>query len=242
MHDEVAGPTCRVIAVNDGSILCSGLFQALADNAMIDVVGIDHDNWRVVELVGRIDPDVIIILAGGGTPALIRQLRGTAGVSTAVLVVGDSGPLVAESVLAGACGTISPGANATDVSLAVMAAMAGTAVPPVSLVGHLAASPRWVGKELIRLSNREMEVMQRATEGLTNSSIARSLSLSEATVKTYWRRIFRKLDAHDRTMAVTIAIKLGILPQAGHRPPADHRPAAAEGSPRCTPALNSMSA
>lgn len=237
MHDATPGTTCRVVAVNDGSILCSGLFQALSDNNLIDVIGIDHDNWRVLELVDQIGPDVIIVtLSGEGVPALVRRLREAAGESTAILVVGNSGPLAAESLLAGASGAISPRANATEVSLAVMAAMAGTAVPPGSLAEDLASSTRRVGKNLVRLSNREVEVMQRATEGLTNSSIARSLSLSEATVKTYWRRIFRKLDAHDRTMAVTIAIKLGILPQASHRP------AAPERSPQCTPALNSMSA
>lgn len=210
-----AGNTCRAFVVDDGSILFSGLFQALSDSNSIEVVGTEHDNWRLLELVRRITPDVVIVpLAGDGVLSLIPQVRDAAGEPVAVLVVGEPGPLVADSIVAGASGTISWRATASDVSLAVMAAVEGNDELPTELGDHLSWSLRRANNETIRLSNREMEVMQRATEGLTNSSIARSLSLSEATVKTYWRRIFKKLDAHDRTTAVTIAMTRGIFPRA----------------------------
>jgi DNA-binding NarL/FixJ family response regulator len=217
---------CRVFVVEDGSILCSGLCHALSGNNLIEVVGTEHDNWRILESIRRIAPDVVImILATDTILARVRQVRDMAGESVAVLVIGDPEALDADSVAAGASGTISWRATATEVSLAIMAATTGTAELPSGFW-----SLRGEAQDRVRLSNREMEVMQRATEGLTNSSIARSLCLSEATVKTYWRRIFKKLDVHDRTKAVTIAMNMGILPSTVER------------SPRCTRTASSARA
>jgi LuxR family maltose regulon positive regulatory protein len=62
------------------------------------------------------------------------------------------------------------------------------------------------------LSDREIEVLQLIAEGLTNQEIAARLYLSLNTVKVHTRNIYGKLDAHNRTQAVTKARALGILP------------------------------
>jgi LuxR family maltose regulon positive regulatory protein len=62
------------------------------------------------------------------------------------------------------------------------------------------------------LSERELEVLQLISEGLTNPEIASRLFLSPHTVKTHAHNIYSKLGVHNRTQAVTSARAWGILP------------------------------
>ncbi len=62
-----------------------------------------------------------------------------------------------------------------------------------------------------QLSAREREVLELVAKGSTNKEIARELRLSEATVKSHLLHIFAKLGANDRTQAVTMAAKKGII-------------------------------
>jgi ATP/maltotriose-dependent transcriptional regulator MalT len=62
-----------------------------------------------------------------------------------------------------------------------------------------------------RLSVRELQVLRLVSAGQSNPSIARSLFISEATVKTHLVHVFEKLEVRDRTRAVTRAMELGVL-------------------------------
>ena len=61
------------------------------------------------------------------------------------------------------------------------------------------------------LSDREVEVLQLMAKGSANKEIARSLSISDSTVKTHVANIFQKLDVSGRTEAVTHALQIGII-------------------------------
>ena len=61
------------------------------------------------------------------------------------------------------------------------------------------------------LSERELQVLERVAEGDRNRDIAELLSISEETVKTHVKHIIDKLSAKDRTQAVTIAVRRGII-------------------------------
>ncbi|MDV6011101.1 response regulator transcription factor [Haloechinothrix sp. LS1_15] len=63
----------------------------------------------------------------------------------------------------------------------------------------------------VRLSRRELQVLQLVAEGLENAAIAKVLFLSVETVRTHVKSILRKLSARDRTHAVTIAFRTGLL-------------------------------
>ena len=72
----------------------------------------------------------------------------------------------------------------------------------IALAEHL-------GSEI--LSEREIEVLKRVAEGKRNRDIGEALSISEETVKVHIRNILGKLGARDRTQAVTIAIRRGMI-------------------------------
>ena len=61
------------------------------------------------------------------------------------------------------------------------------------------------------LSQREIEVLRQVADGNGNKRIAQLLGISEETVKAHMKNILSKLDANDRTHAVTIAVRRGIF-------------------------------
>jgi DNA-binding NarL/FixJ family response regulator len=61
------------------------------------------------------------------------------------------------------------------------------------------------------LTKREVEVLERIATGMTNKEIGVALSISEDTVKLHVKNLFGKLDVTDRTQAVAVAAKRGIL-------------------------------
>ena len=61
------------------------------------------------------------------------------------------------------------------------------------------------------LSKREVEVLERVLEGDRNKEIAYALSISQETVRVHLRTIFAKLDVHDRTAALKVALRRGIV-------------------------------
>lgn len=61
------------------------------------------------------------------------------------------------------------------------------------------------------LTDRELQVLRGAANGLSNEAIARELFLGENTIKSHMRRVFRKLGAHDRAHAVALALQQGVL-------------------------------
>ena len=61
------------------------------------------------------------------------------------------------------------------------------------------------------LTERELQVLQGMTEGKSNGEIGRSLYLSEDTVKTHARRLFRKLGVGDRAQAVALGFRHGLV-------------------------------
>ncbi len=209
--ERIAGRRApRVVVADDGSIGCYGLVSALSVSEKMETVRIAYLAPRILESVQRILPDVVILpVQGNTTVSLIGHVRDISRESASVLLVGEDPGRAGAPAAEGAAGTIPWCATAEEVELAVaVAATAGA--------GLIRGRPAPAAAPGVRMSVRELEVMGLAAHGLTNSSAARALSLSEATVKTYWRRIFRKLDVHDRTTAVAAAMSMGLLPG---RPP-----------------------
>ncbi|MCO1574603.1 response regulator transcription factor [Crossiella sp. SN42] len=197
VEEEYEDPGTRVFVVDDGSIATSGVIQALSRCAGVDLVGTVGTPAEAVEAIRRTRPRVVITSTRGDIRPLVEEVLALAPPPVTLLTVGERDLLTLAAQSAGVSGTIPWQATAEQVTTAVLAA-GGPERPELRAARPNAA----------RLSSREIQVVLRAADGQTNSHIARALSLSEATVKTYWQRIFRKLDVHDRTMAVMTAMNL----------------------------------
>jgi DNA-binding NarL/FixJ family response regulator len=95
-----------------------------------------------------------------------------------------------------------------EIVQAIRSAAVGRATLSAQAASHLMARNR---SDAPSLSRREMEVLEQVAKGSTNGEIAKSMRISEATVKTHLLHIFEKLGVNDRTAAVTTALERKLL-------------------------------
>jgi DNA-binding NarL/FixJ family response regulator len=106
----------------------------------------------------------------------------------------------------GACGYILKNSNHDDLVLAIRAVHSGRKYVPSEVAQTLA---QHLGGEL--LTEREVQILSEVAQGTRNREIARHLSISQDTVKSHLRHILDKLGAKDRSEALAIAIRRGII-------------------------------
>jgi DNA-binding NarL/FixJ family response regulator len=166
---------------------------------------------EAVEHVRAAPPDLVLLdvaLTVRGGAGAVRRIR-AADPGARVLVLTraeDSDAVIVAAVAAGARGYLRKDATRAEVRVAVGQALtepqagptAAGAVPPAEAAAR-------------SLTDRELEVLAGMCEGRSNAEIGKALYLSEDTVKTHARRLFRKLGATDRAHAVAIALRRGLV-------------------------------
>lgn len=206
--------TCRIFIVDDDTIISLGLLAALSKCDLMTVVGTAGSRGKAIELIRDAHPHVVVFATHPESGSLIGQVLDAMDESVAVMTIGEPDSPVNEKP-ARIRVTLPWRATIDEVLLGVLAAASETPHLSMSVASELTHRVRHdvhcSQRRTIRLSKREIQVLRRAADGQTNSCIAHALSLSEATVKTYWQRIFKKFEVHDRTTAVTSALSHGIL-------------------------------
>jgi DNA-binding NarL/FixJ family response regulator len=140
----------------------------------------------------------------GGVEATRRLLGRHPDASVIMLTVAEDADGVARAVTAGARGYVVKDADAAELTAAVTHGVAG-----VGRRGALDGRPE--GRRVPALTERELQVLAGMSRGGSNGEIGRELFLSEDTVKTHARRLFRKLGAADRAQAVAIGYRAGLV-------------------------------
>jgi DNA-binding NarL/FixJ family response regulator len=205
--------TIRLVIADDHPVVRAGLLGLLEPEADVDIVGTADSGSAAVELVARVQPQVVLMdLRMPGLDGVAATARITArhpAVRVLILTTYDTDANIVRAVEAGAAGYLLKDATPQELMTAVRAAAAGeTVLPPViaaKLANHLRAPVQQT------LTPRELQVLRLVGQGLTNSAIARQLVIGETTVKTHLVRIFTKLDVDDRTAAVTVALRRDLL-------------------------------
>jgi DNA-binding NarL/FixJ family response regulator len=131
-----------------------------------------------------------------------------------ILTVEETQARVGEAIQAGAAGYLVKDVDASELNRAVRLVAEGSAVIHPTLTRQFLEEIRQLTKaeqSVATLSTREVEVLQIIAYGSTNREVAEALHISPQTVKTYLERIFTKLGVSDRTRAVAVALKHGIV-------------------------------
>ena len=200
-----AGDPISLVVVDDHPVVRDGLTGMFADEPGVLVVGEAGDGLEALVVIGRCDPDVVLMdlrMPGGdGVPA-IRELRRRSRTRPKVLVLTtyDTDRDVRSAIEAGADGYLLKDARRADLVRAVHDLAAGRPVLVPSALAVLSSRPNETA-----LSAREADVLRLVAEGLTNRAIARRLLISESTVKTHLLHVYAKLDVADRAAAVRVA-------------------------------------
>lgn len=212
----------RVVLADDQALVRAGITALLTgDGDGIVVAGEASDGAAAAALVRRIRPDVVLMdirMPGTDGIAATREIRADAGcrdVAILMLTTFDTDEEVLGAMRAGADGYLLKDTAPEPLRAAVQAAARGEPVlsPEVArrVMGHAAAAPRPVADpRLERLTAREREVLAALADGDDNTAVARALSLSPETVRTYVHRILTKLDAASRAQLVAIAHRSGL--------------------------------
>jgi DNA-binding NarL/FixJ family response regulator len=206
----------QVVIADDSPLMHLAVRSMLAGAPGLTLAAAASTVPAAEQLVQRVRPDVLIcdttIGADSGV-ALCRWTRQASPVTVVVMLTSRDEPLLVQSALAaGATGYLLKDSPAEVLLASLCLAAAGTPVLDERLgtQRHRAGLADCVSE--LGLSRREREVLEELMLGLDNKAIAARLCISEDTVKSHVKAIFRKLGARDRAHAVALA--LGSAPPA----------------------------
>jgi len=212
----------RVLIADDQALLRGGFRMILESQKDIEVVGEAADGREALEQSRALSPDVVLMDIRmpelDGLEAT-RQLVGVDGAPRVlILTTFDLDEYVYEAMKAGASGFLLKEVRPEQLADAVRVVAAGETLVAPAITRRLIEDfvrrrPPGSGApdEISELTERELEVLRLVARGLSNSEIAATLFLSEATVKTHITHVLAKLRLRDRVQAVVLAYESGLV-------------------------------
>ena len=205
----------RIAVADDHPVVREGLVAMLETQRDFAVVGEASTGPEAVALVSKADPDVLLLdleLPGLDGVGVLRRL-GTDRARTRVIIftVFDTDERIIPAVEAGAAGYLLKGTPREELFAAVRTvASGGSLLAPVATSAVL-RRVRGESPVAPALTPREQAVLEHLARGLGNKQIAAALGISERTVKFHVSSVFTKLQATNRTEAVTRAVQAGLI-------------------------------
>ncbi|NEP76184.1 MAG: response regulator transcription factor [Okeania sp. SIO2G5] len=207
----------RVLLVDDQAILRLGLKTLLELEPDLDIVGDGANGQIAVELVQRLNPDVVLmdirmpVMDGVAATRAIHHQFPT--VKVLILTTFDDDDYVSEALRVGAIGYLLKDTPSEELANAIRAVHKGYAQfgPGIfqKVMSHMPTTIPAPTPELPSgvkdLTNRERQVLVLIAKGASNKEIAKTLYISEGTVKNHVTNILGRLDVRDRTQAAILA-------------------------------------
>jgi two-component system nitrate/nitrite response regulator NarL len=206
----------RVYLADDHPFFLEGIVRAVRERPELELVGYATNGEDALAGLRRLKPDVAVLdmrMAGlSGKEILAAAKRD--GLATRILLLSAylEDDLVYGAIAAGAAGYLAKEMDRDRILDAVAAASRGEVV--LSREVQTGVVREIQRREMLtrpRLSPRELETIALAAQGLSTPQIAGRLHLSAATVKTHLQNAYDKLGVTDRTAAVAVAMRQGLL-------------------------------
>lgn len=200
----------RLLIVDDHPVVREGLKALISSEAGMSVVGEASNGREAFSLYQNLAPDVTLLdlrlpdEEGVNVIAAIRGVDARARVIVLSTYAGDAD--VQSALAAGARGYLQKGASSQELLDVIRQVHRGAMAVPPQLAGHLMEQ---MGAP--SLSEREMEVLKLIADGCRNEEIADRLHILLATVKTHVSNILLKLGVRDRTEALVVALRRGLV-------------------------------
>lgn len=205
--------TTSVLIVDDHPIVRSGLRALLEMTPELSVVGEAATGEEAIRLAGHLKPDVVLCdlrlgegIDGIQTTAALRALDPAPAVL--MLTTFDREAEILGAIEAGAAGYLLKDVAPETIIEGIVRAAAGDLVLTPDLASRVLRGMR---HPLPKLTDRETDVLRLAATGANNKEMARSLFVTEATVKTHLAHIFTKLEVDSRARAIHKAKETGLI-------------------------------
>ena len=228
---DAPAPAIRVLLVDDQSLFRRAIASLIDAQGDMTVVGQADDGRAGLAMVAEHGPDVVLldmempVMDGLETArAITAQHPGT---SVVMLTVNDDDEHFLGAIHAGAQGYLLKDLHPAELFDQIRTAVRGqTPISPAllpRLLEHVrrseppAAAPEHDGPERL-LSERELEILRLAAEGLSNREIGRRLFITEGTVKNHVHNALRKLGLENRVQATAFLVEEGLV----HRPEGEY--------------------
>ena len=205
----------RVMVVDDHPIVRQGLVGVLEDEADLEVIGAFGSAREAIGHVQRLQPDVVLLDLEmpelDGVEAIPLLLREKESLAILVFTAYDTEERVLGALRGGAKGYLLKGASSDEIARAVRQVHGGGSYLEPRVASRVIAQVQTPRRTTTSLSEREREVLRLVAEGQPTKQVARSLGITERTVKFHVNSIFHKLGAESRAQAVALAAQRGLL-------------------------------
>ena len=209
----------RILVADDHPVVRDGLVAILDTQPDFDVVAQAENGDELILRAGQYQPDIIL------TDLEMPQVDGVAAISEIhqryphvafiVFTAFDTDERIISAVRAGAKGYLLKGAPRDEIFKAIrVVSQGGSLLEPIvasKLLQHMSGEQDEGRDTPDALTEREMDVLKLLAQGKPNKEIAAELFITERTVKFYVSAILSKLNASNRTEAVTIAVQRGLV-------------------------------
>ncbi|MBN2047249.1 MAG: response regulator transcription factor [Anaerolineaceae bacterium] len=210
----------QVIVCDDQEIVREGLKTILNAHAEIEVIATAMDGIDLLEKMELEQPDLILMdlkmPSMNGVQATQRVRQKYPQVQILVLTTYDDDEWLFDALRSGAAGYLLKDTPSSELIEAIQGTVAGKNYLDPAVAGKVMTNLNFgtngkTQKTNIDLSERDLEILQLMGQGLSNADIARTLFLSEGTIRNYTSTIFTKLGVADRTQAVIAALRFGLI-------------------------------
>ncbi|MCL5264134.1 MAG: response regulator transcription factor [Chloroflexi bacterium] len=211
----------KVLLADDHGLVREGLRKLLEIEPDIRVVGEASDGLEVLEMVDKLEPDVVLmdinmpVADGIAATREIVQRRPETGVI--VLTMHKEDGHAVRAVQAGARGYLLKSAKAAELVSAIRAVHKGASLVDPMMMTKVLAEFRRMAEEtssqegLAGLTETELGILRLLAAGASNKEIAKKMGLANSTVKNKLTVLFGKIDVADRTQAAIFALKHGLV-------------------------------
>lgn len=205
--------TVTVMLVDDHPVVRTGLRAVFSSRAGIEILGEAATGEEALVLAGSLHPDVVLCdlrlgagMDGVATTAALRGLDQAPAVI--ILTTFDRDADILRAIESGAAGYLLKDVSPDTIVTAIQAAARGEMVLAPDVATRVMRGMR---NPTPKLTSRELEVLNSLATGASNREIAKTLFVSEATIKSHLVHIFTKLDVDSRARAIHVATEAGIL-------------------------------
>jgi DNA-binding NarL/FixJ family response regulator len=203
-------PAIRVLSVDDHPLLQEGIAAVINNQPDMSIVAEASNGRDAIQLYRQHRPDVTLMDLRlpdiSGIDAMIAIRAEFSEARILILTTFEGDVEIKRALAAGARGYILKSMPPKDMVEVIRQVHAGKKRIPSDVAAHLAEH---MGEET--LTAREIDVVRHIANGNRNKDIAEKLFISEETVKAHIKHIMEKLGASDRTQAVSIAVRRGII-------------------------------